>query len=263
MTIEIQICTIDAGIERVPEVLMDAVEDVCYTVSMQYTDMKYLALVPDCLRQRKDVQLVYLEGRGLSRNRNHALAYTRGDVVVIADDDNRYTIGQIDLIRQTYTEHPEADILYFEAAGMDGVPLQTNYPARVMLYREANARGVYAMSVGMTLRRTCNIRFDERFGLGSGKFIAGEEEVFMHHAQQQGCIVLFVPEMIVRTPAVTTGTHFAKDTRLQVAKGATFREVYGVREALWRSLKEGLWYMRKKSLLPFPIIYNMCKGIWN
>jgi hypothetical protein len=184
-------------------------------------------------------------------------------VVVIADDDNRYTYEQIDKIRQAYTEHPEADIIYFEAAGMDGQLLQSNYPAETMPYLRARELGVYAMSVGITMRRTCIQRFDERFGLGSGKYLAGEEEVFMHQALKNGYIALFVPEVIVCTPAITTGTHFAEDSRLQVAKGAVFREIFGVREALWRSLKEGMWYLRNKHLSPFPIIYNMCKGIWN
>lgn len=263
MLIEIQICTLDAGIERVPEVLMEAVEDVCYTVSMQYTDAKYLEQVPACLKQRSDVQVIFLEGTGLSRNRNQALSQTRGDVVVIADDDNRYTTEQIDNIRRAYAEHPEADILYFEVAGPDGTLLQSRYPAEVMPFREAMKRGVYAMSVGITLRASCPIRFDERFGLGSGRYTAGEEDVFMHHALQRGLNVLFIPRVIVQTPALTTGTRFVEDARLQVTKGAVFREVYGVPMAVWKSIKEGIWYLRKRHLSPFPIIYNMYKGIWN
>jgi hypothetical protein len=147
--------------------------------------------------------------------------------------------------------------------GLEGELLQPNYPAEVMPFRKARRCGVYAMSVGMTLRSRCSVRFDERFGLGSGRYVAGEEDVFMHCALSQGLTVLFVPEVIVRTPAITTGSHFAEDVRLQVTKGAVFREVYGAPEALWRSLKEGIWYWRNKGISPFPIIYNMCKGIWN
>jgi hypothetical protein len=80
MTLDILICTIDEGILRVPEVLMSPRGDVRYVVSMQWTSPRagrkdeeveesLLEQVPEVLREREDVTLTFLEGKGLSREK--------------------------------------------------------------------------------------------------------------------------------------------------------------------------------------------------
>ena len=89
--IDVLICTIDAGITRVPKVLLEHMEGVRYVVSMQYTEEHFLQQVPEVLKERTDVELCYLQGRGLSRTRNMALSHVTSDVLLIADDDERLT----------------------------------------------------------------------------------------------------------------------------------------------------------------------------
>ena len=248
MIITILICTIDEGILKVPHVLMPQQEGVCYVVSMQWTKEDSLALVPNCLKEREDVSITYLRGAGLSRNRNNALACAKGDVMVIADDDNRYKPEFFDNIRSAYEEHPDADVITFQAQDLDGHPLH-KYPAP------------YVTSMEMTFRSHVKTRFNERFGLGSGVFCAGEEQVWMKDAQDEGWNVMYVPVPIVMTRRDTTGTHFLERPQLQICKGAVFRYVYGTADAVWRSLKEAGWYLVHKGENPFPILLNMIKGI--
>ena len=50
MTLDILICTIDEGIEKVPKVLMPPRDGVRYVVSMQYTQKTMKERVPAVLK---------------------------------------------------------------------------------------------------------------------------------------------------------------------------------------------------------------------
>lgn len=261
MTVDILICTIDEGVLRVPEVLMEPCEGIGYVVSMQYTDESYLSMVPDVIRERKDVILSCVPGRGLSVNRNNALSLSEADIRVIADDDNRYERSFIDRIVSAYAVRPDADVVCFAAESYDG-RLMKSYPSVPMTYGEAFSRGYYPTSMEMTMRRRVDVRFDSRFGLGSERLCAGEEDVFMKDVCDAGFNALFVPEVIVRSRFHTTGCDFLTNECLQVTKGATFRYIFGVREAIWRSVKEACYHLVYSHVNPFSIFCNMMKGIW-
>ena len=248
MLIDILICTIDEGVLKVPEVLMPTRDDVRYVVSVQWTREEVKNMVPRELREREDVEVVFLEGKGLSRNRNWALAHAKGDVVVMADDDNRYTAELIGNVKEAYEKHPEADVIHFQALDLEGQLLHP-YPAD------------YVSSVELTFRRKVTVKFDERFGLGSKDFCAGEEQVWMKDVRDAGYQVLYVAKPIVMTPSNTTGKGFLTNRKLQVTKGAVFKYVYGTREALWRSVKEAGWWMVHKGANPLPIFFRMLKGM--
>ena len=260
MTLDILICTIDEGIERVPEVLMPPRDGVRYVVSMQWTSPEKKELVPTVLKEREDVTLTLLEGRGLSRNRNHAFEHSTGDIRLIADDDNRYTDEGIDHIFEAYREHSETDIICFAAESYEGQPMKV-YPTKTMEYWEAFKQGYFPTSMEMTMRRSVDVKFDERFGLGAERLCAGEEDVWMKDATDKGYRALFVPQVVVRSRYETTGSHLVGNSRLQMSKGATFRHLFGVPEALWRTLKEAGWWMVHRGANPFPILWNMLKGI--
>lgn len=264
MTIDILICTINEGIDKVPFVLMPPMEGVRYVICMQYTDEKALDKVPMKVMTRKDVKLYIHESKGLSRNRNFAFDWTEADITVIADDDNRYRPEYIEHIRNTYTKHPEAEIVCFAAESYDGMPMK-KYPQQQMTYAEAVECGYYPTSMEMTMRTECikkyGLRFNENFGLGSELLCAGEEDVFMKDAVDKGLNTIFVPEVIVQSDPITTGLKFLDNKKLQLTKGATFRYLYGRNNAIWRTAKEAAWWMLHKGANPIPIIINMMNGI--
>lgn len=268
MTIDILICTIDDGVGSVSKVLMPPTPDVHYVVSMQHTQPigqhAEWSRALQALRLRPDVTVTTLEGRGLSRNRNNALQHSKADVLVIADDDCRYTRASIESIRSAYRQHAAAGAICFEAASYDGTPFKA-YPATTLSYGEACRQGYYPTSFELTFRRESlehsGLRFDERFGLGA-EFPAGEEEVLISDAERAGWRVLFVPECIVSTDPVTTGRRFLTDARLQKAKGAVFRRRFGLGQAHWRTLKEAAHHLVFNRANPLPIALNMLQGVW-
>lgn len=250
-TLDILICTIGNGLDRVPSVLLPPIEGVRYIVSAQYEGPA--TPVPEQLSCRADVTVDLIPGKGLSRNRNNALRLASSDICLIADDDSRYLPEFIETILTSWQENPKADILTFQAQTYGGEPLHP-YPAD------------YVCSLEITFRRSSitgrGIKFDERFGLGSPLLSAGEEDVFLADARKAGLSISYIPKVIVRTQGRTTGTRFLQDSRLQVTKGATFRYVYGTCSAIWRSFKEAGWYLVHRHVNPLPILFNMLKGIW-
>lgn len=251
-TLDILICTVAPRLDGIAGMLLPERQGVRYVISVQYTDPEPPA-VPASLSSRSDVTTGFLEGTGLSRNRNNALRMATADICLIADDDNRYLPEHIDTILSSWNGNQQADILTFQAQTLDGAPLHP-YPAP------------YVCSVEITFRRESvtgrGLKFDERFGLGSPLLCAGEEDVFMTDARRAGLTIRYVPKVIVQTDGATTSASFIGNTRLQITKGATFRYVYGTFSAVWRSFKEAGWYLLHKGANPFPILNNMLKGIW-
>ena len=251
--LDILISTVAANLQEVAGMLLSPRADVRYTISVQHDGPVADISIPGALSCRNDITIGFQEGQGLSRNRNNALRLASGDICLLADDDNRYLVSHINTILKTWKENPDADILTFQAQDYSGQPLHP-YPAP------------YVCSVEITFRRSAilekGLRFDERFGIGSPLLCAGEEDVFMADARRAGLTIRYIPEVIVKTDSATSGTGLIGNRKLQITKGATFRYVYGTGSAIWRSFREAGWYLIHKGADPFPILFNMLKGIW-
>jgi len=237
MTIDILICTIDDGITSVPSCLMDEEEGVGYVVSFQYTDSKFLQLVPEVLRQRTDVTLTTLEGRGLSANRNNAIAHSQADICVISDDDCRYTPERLSKLKDAFARHEEADVLMMQALGPDGQLLRP-YP-ECSFNMQCPPKGYYPISIDLAFKRECmvDIPFDTRFGLGSQYMEGGEEGVWVETAKRMGKNVLYVPQPLAQTMEhPKSGDAIFGNPRKLFAYGALSYFVYGP-TAVLRCLK--------------------------
>ena len=120
MTLDILICSLNKGIVRIDDLLRPEQEGVRYVVSYQYTDERYLELVPEILKQRRDVVLSVYKGQGLSNNRNHALELSRADLVIFADDDSRLSEDAPKTIEKIFSEDAELDVAFFRASTYTG-----------------------------------------------------------------------------------------------------------------------------------------------
>ncbi len=254
MTLELQICTIDEGIYKLRDAL-SAIQprpDVHYLVSWQHTTPE-APPVPAWLEERSDVEVITLAGRGLCRNRNHALRHALHRslpdsselIVKISDDDERWTPAHFDAILDTYRRHPEYDIVHFQAQGK-----QKTYPPRFVSSWELTLR----------LSRLGALRFDERFGLGSPQLNAGEETVLLHDAVRQGLSVHYVPRPICEVRGASTGDDI-RNPLLARSKGAVLGRTHSLPVALWLSLHESLGWMVRRGENPIRFLHNMWWGI--
>lgn len=239
MKIEVLICTIGSGIANVPNVLSSPRADVSYLVSFQYSSPADLNLIPDILKERKDVRVLDFANSGLSVNRNQALRHSNGDIILFADDDNRYTDKDFDRILYAFNERPDLDIICFKSEDYDG-KLDRDFP-KSSFSLETPPRGYFVRSCEIAVRRKADIpSFDINFGLGSPYLAAGEEEIFVFDAVRKGLRVWYFPMTIVRSARETTGKKFASFAAVRRSKGAVLTVRHGIPGAFLRVLKYSL-----------------------
>lgn len=239
MTTEILICTTLPRLQQALQVPLPPMPDVSYLISVQ-------GGVPGFVPARDDIHIVWMAEMGLSKNRNLALSKARGDVLVIADDDNELIAETIRELPRLFTEHPTWDIVQLRMQG-SGKP----FPA------------LYVSSCELALRRTTagTLRFDERFGLGSKHLACGEEEVFCETARRRGLNIEQVNRFLCRISSPTTGDRFLSDPRVQRSKGAMFAFTRGRWWAIYKCTREALGHFLRRGTNPFPLLKNMFWGI--
>ena len=118
MTLEVEICTYGlAGLQRVAQMTLPAVEGVRYRICMQNPDGAEVSL-PEALR-RPDVDFFQHPTRGLSINRNAALDRAEADIILIADDDLHYRAEGLRAIIDTFAADHALDFATFQYSGPD------------------------------------------------------------------------------------------------------------------------------------------------
>lgn len=266
MTLDILICSINKGIVRVADLLLPPHDDIHYIISYQYTDERYLELVPSSLAQRTDVMLHAYKGQGLSANRNMAMEKATADFVMFADDDTRISPDVLQTVSSVFGEQSDLDVAFFKASTYTGKSLK-NYPEEAFDITELPTD--YAIStIEMVCRRSSikgKLRFDERFGLGTKFLTCGEEDIWMVDALRNNLKMRFFPIKTVETSTMLKKSLIYVDAGVQRSHGAFNYYLYGKR-AWWvcfcfalkaaserlchfwpmmRHLSEGIRYMRK------------------
>lgn len=226
MKINILISTIDTGIYKIKEVLLDPREDVEYIISHQYTEDKY-RIIPHEL-QRDDITVDHLEGKGVTKSRNNAIKIATGDICIIADDDVSYTFEYIGNVLEFY-ENNRADIVCFKINTGNNNPEYKNYPEKTLKIDGKTNYQPSSVEITFSLNsiKKNNLSFDERFGLGSW-LNGGGERFFIEDALHKNMDVYFVPKYIVNHPYESTIKFFPKyHKRRNVQTGAIDARING------------------------------------
>ena len=261
MTLDILICSLNKGIVRIDDLLLPQRKGVRYIVSYQYTDERYLELVPAALSSRVDVLVSAYKGQGLSSNRNHALELAKADLVMFADDDARLTTEAVDSILNTFEQRPQLDVAFYRASTYTGKLLK-KYPE---VEREiASIPDDYTIStIEMVCRRESiqgKVHFDERFGLGTRFLTCGEEEVWLFDALRAGSSIRYFPLKIVETSTMLKRSMIYVDAGVQRSKGALTYYKYGA--SAWVRCFCFAFDSTRKGLCHFiPMLRHLYQGI--
>lgn len=261
MTLDILICSLNKGIVRMDEIMRPPLPNVRYIISYQYTDERYLDIIPRSLVKREDVAFHKYKGQGLSSNRNHALEHATGDLVLFADDDSRLSDDAFDVIFQTFAERPQLDVAFFRASTYTGRLLKA-YPETERALTSLPAD--YSIS---TIEMVCRrekvqgiIRFDERFGLGTKFLTCGEEDVWLIDALRAGLRITYFPIRIIETSTMLKRSMIYVDAGVQRSKGAFTYYVYG-NLAYWHCFLFAFHSARKGLCHFYPMLRHLCQGI--
>lgn len=143
----------------------------------------------------KNKILSYSE-KGLSKSRNRAIKCSNADICVIADDDLVYVNNYEQIILNAYKKYPDADIIAFHVESL-------NTDRKTSVQKEGRKKFLGSMKIAsfqITFKRRSiidnEILFDEDFGAGSGRFTAGEENIFLFDCLKKKLKIYYIPTQI-------------------------------------------------------------------
>lgn len=259
ISLEVLISTLGSdGICRVARMELPEAEGVTYLVCWQKSDG---VEIPAGLASRTDVRIIRNSGIGLSRNRNYALEHASGDVLLIADDDLKYTAASLEAVRQVFEKDPAFEIGLFRYCNERGEHAKT-YPCESVVITDRLPKGYYTTSVEMAVRRSgkaASLRFCEALGLGAPVLKCGEEELFLLDARRKGCKVRFFPLDICVHTGKPTGLTKVIDNGVYRGIGAVTSLLYPLTFPLRFFLMA--WRGRRSGRMEFiPAVFNFFYG---
>ena len=228
LTIDILISVKDSHIVRIKDSLPEEMPGVHYIISYQYTDEKFLRLIPEQLEKYPDVLIIKTNRTGVSESRNTALSYAQSDLIYFIDDDMHLIPGAIENIRETFEQNPKVDIALFQAQNYSGKILR-EYPKDEKKI-ETFIDCFKILTSEMVCRRNKVqgiLKFDTRFGLGSGCFICYEQQIWLEDAKRAKLKIKYFPIPIIQTSALYLPLQIFVNNNVQKAMGGLLSYVYG------------------------------------
>jgi len=175
---------------------------------------------------RRDVRVVGLDTRGLSKSRNSALAQAEGDLIVFCDDDLALDLDGIMALARAFEQ--DGDLAF--AAGWRG----RGSGAR-MAGRRGRTERLTLFNSGricapeLMVRRAAfgpnGVRFDTEFGLGARHGV-GEEYVFVSDALKTGLKGMSLPIITGHHDDISTGSDW-DDPALMRGRQQVLSRVFG------------------------------------
>lgn len=172
---------------------------------------------PDGLTQT--VNYIETTQRGLSRSRNMAIKKAEADICILCDNDVEYLPDYENSIRDGFLKHPDADLIVFYIERKEKpVP---NYPkSKRMGY--LSVLKIFSPEVAFKPQSIKGIRFDERFGAGSGQYLMGEENIFLYDCLKKGLKIYYEPVKIAKLREEESTWFTGYDERFFISRGAGY-----------------------------------------
>ncbi len=135
-------------------------------------------------------KIISVNEKGLSNSRNLALENSSKEICLLADDDMTYINNYKEIIQKEYEKNPQVDVITFYVEGAK--------PLNVIKEGKVNyLKCLKLCSVQLSFKRDSiinkGISFDKRFGTGSGKYISGEESIFLFDCLKKGLTIVYKP----------------------------------------------------------------------
>lgn len=262
LTIDVLISVVNAQIARLKDLPQNLQEGVRFIISFQYTDEKYLEMIPAELKNSPDISIVMKKERGLSVSRNAVLGHATADLIYFIDDDTHLLPDTFATIRKTFEENPDVDIAAFEAQTYSGDTLR-EYPqkGKEMKFFELDLYKVLACeTVCRRGKVQGTLHYDGRFGLGSHCALCYEQQVFLAEALKAGLKIEFFKRPIVQTSAIFKPMLIFVDRHVQISLGCLIYYLYGLK-AYQKAFYIARTAAQNKCCKFWPYFTNMLAGI--
>jgi len=225
------ISTYNNRIEMVEHIVQEPTENISYIISHQVIDLLNIQAqqIVETLKKREDVKYLSMNSMGLAKNRNNTLKYIDpSSICMILDDDITLCKDSLKKVLESFHSRPEVDFITFKMLD-ERHQAYKYYPSQTKQHTWKSLTSV--SSVEMAFRSDIilkyQIKFDERFGIGTDMFPSGEDYIFAMDLHRKNINMWYVPISTVIHPSISTGYKMSKKGFF--AKGAVFARVFGIK----------------------------------
>lgn len=199
--------------------------------------------------------------RGLSKSRNMAIENSKGDIYLIADNDEIFDDDLEEKILKAYQELPQADIIVFNLHNK-----RTKLKNKIYKLKRLECLRVCSLQISFKRNSVIenNLKFDIKLGAGTGNG-AGEENKFLLDAYDKGLKIYHYP-INIATMIENESTWFSGYNEEYFYKhGMTTRYILG----FWLSCLYALYFLifkykeYKNDISFFNAFKNISFGIYD
>lgn len=171
-------------------------------------------------------EMISTQTRGVGINRNLALSYATGDILLLADDDLEYYPEYESMIRKAFADRPEADAFVFNIDRTDG-QAEGRHNTKIKRVRIIN--GLNYGTVRIAVRRQSitreRIMFSSCFG-GGTQFSCGEDSLFICDMLRKGLRVYTSPDTIAAVDMSKSSWFSGYHDKFFYDKGVLYRALF-------------------------------------
>lgn len=261
MMLEVLVTTMNGNIIDLIRDFYPQAGNVIFQISHQITENSeniYISEVKTFLQERPDVSYYSYFEKGLSQNRNRSMEHSKGDIVLVTDDDIVFKAEAFTTVIKAFLEVKEAVIITFKTEFPDGIKYK-NYKSKIFKHTKRSCMRISSFEIAYRRKsiEKAGLKWDERFGLGGDPYTNHMENIFMVDALRMGLNCYFFPKTIVIHPFMNSG--FDYNDQLVFSKGAAFARMFGrwayVLNLLY-AIKKYLAYRKQLGFWKFLIISN-------
>lgn len=145
------------------------------------------------------VQMISTDQRGVGKNRNTALLYASGDILLMADEDMIYTEDYSNVVLRAFKECPKADIIVFDLHyknTLTGAKKRIKKIKRLRWYNSLSY-GTARIAIKRDSLQKANIWFSVLYG-GGAPYTSGEDSLFIRESLKKGLVGYTYPYVIAQ-----------------------------------------------------------------
>lgn len=223
--ITVAIATTSKRLPALRQIEFEEKASVRYLITIQKNTEQMLGNhLPD-LESRNDVEVIWCNELGVSKNRNSAIKACTTEFLIFADDDTKLHTWNYDILLQIGHENPETALFVGKIVDANGYP-RKRYPKHLSTANHFNSGriGTPEMMVRPGMLQNKGVEFDEDFGLGT-EVALGEEFIFVSDALKAGLTGKFVDVVTCTHGTASSGEKFG-DNELKARK-QVFERIFG------------------------------------
>jgi glycosyltransferase involved in cell wall biosynthesis len=200
-------------------------------------------------------QVIFSQGKGVSLNRNTAIACSSADILLFIDDDCRLVPDYQTIVASFFDKHPEVDAVKFAGQFLNKPRSKDRWGTKRAHWKQVSRTG----APGLAIKRSSLVKFHLKFceKLGAPNYIyKGEDSLFLRQLLRKKAI-LWTNNMLIYellADKEENSTYFkGYDQRFFVSQGADLKLIY---RCYWSRLFLKTFYWSRKTKQPFLTVYR-------